>query len=67
MRRSPVITGLPGAFPGDRNTFPKDGSPVADPETAQEFTALYAEHHRRAYAYAVARAGQPEPSRSRSS
>ncbi|BCY07577.1 RNA polymerase sigma factor [Actinoplanes sp. L3-i22] len=32
---------------------------MADPETARKFTALYAEHHRRVYAYAVARAGQP--------
>jgi RNA polymerase sigma-70 factor (ECF subfamily) len=31
---------------------------VADPETAQEFTALYADNHRRVYAYAVARAGR---------
>ncbi|MEU4243779.1 RNA polymerase sigma factor [Actinoplanes sp. NPDC026619] len=30
---------------------------MADPENAQEFTALYAENHRRVYAYAVARAG----------
>ncbi|MBO3742949.1 RNA polymerase sigma factor [Actinoplanes flavus] len=32
---------------------------MADPENAQEFTALYAEHHPRVYAYAVARAGRP--------
>jgi RNA polymerase sigma-70 factor (ECF subfamily) len=31
---------------------------VADPDTAQEFTALYADNHRRVYAYAVARAGR---------
>ena len=31
---------------------------MADPEIAQEFTALYAENHRRVYAYAVARAGR---------
>ncbi|GAA4608035.1 RNA polymerase sigma-70 factor (ECF subfamily) [Actinoplanes octamycinicus] len=30
---------------------------MADPDDAQQFTALYAEHHRRVYAYAVARAG----------
>jgi RNA polymerase sigma-70 factor, ECF subfamily len=32
---------------------------VADPEAAEEFTALYADNHRRVYAYAVARAGRP--------
>ena len=32
---------------------------MAEPETAQEFTALYNDNHRRVYAYAVARAGQP--------
>jgi RNA polymerase sigma-70 factor (ECF subfamily) len=31
---------------------------VADPENAHQFTALYADHHRRVYAYAVARAGR---------
>ncbi|GAA2635343.1 RNA polymerase sigma factor [Paractinoplanes durhamensis] len=31
---------------------------MAEPETAQEFTALYADNHRRVYAYAVARAGR---------
>ncbi|WP_328475158.1 sigma-70 family RNA polymerase sigma factor [Actinoplanes sp. NBC_00393] len=31
---------------------------MADPEIAQEFTALYADNHRRVYAYAVARAGR---------
>ena len=31
---------------------------MADPETAQAFTALYADNHRRVYAYAVARAGR---------
>ena len=31
---------------------------MADPETAQEFTALYVDNHRRVYAYAVARAGR---------
>lgn len=32
---------------------------MADPETAQEFTALYTDNHPRVYAYAVARAGRP--------
>ena len=31
---------------------------MADPGSAREFTALYAENHRRVYAYAVARAGR---------
>ncbi|WP_229072009.1 RNA polymerase sigma factor [Actinoplanes sp. DH11] len=31
---------------------------MAEPENAQEFTALYAQNHRRVYAYAVARAGR---------
>ena len=31
---------------------------MADPDLAQEFTALYAGTHRRVYAYAVARAGR---------
>lgn len=31
---------------------------MAEPETAQEFTALYADNHRRVYAYAAARAGR---------
>lgn len=31
---------------------------MAEPESARQFTALYAEHHRRVYAYAVARAGR---------
>ncbi|GIF25937.1 RNA polymerase sigma-70 factor (ECF subfamily) [Actinoplanes tereljensis] len=32
---------------------------MADLEAAEEFTALYADNHRRVYAYAVARAGRP--------
>ena len=31
---------------------------MAEPGTAQQFTALYAENHRRVHAYAVARAGR---------